>query len=242
MRSCTGCGHPNRPGVRFCTHCGRPAPASDATARRAPTSAVAVIVLAVGLLAFLTIQPIAPRRADDAPGRALVPVVASPDPVASPGPVASPDPAAVPAAAAAPDPVASTSEPRDLVLPAAAPLAMPTAPALSQGAASPPARPELRPRVRTPPARVTPPQPSSSPAKHAAVDPAPSPGTASLRSPQRAEWLVRLRAELDACEGDLIVRTICRETAKFRHCASADAWGRVPECPAARLPDLANFN
>jgi len=54
--------------------------------------------------------------------------------------------------------------------------------------------------------------------------------------------LNQLRAELAACEGDFVARTICREAAKHRHCASADAWGKVSECPAARLPDLANFN
>ena len=212
MQRCADCGHPNRPGVRFCTHCGKPAAASEATTK-GPTAVVAVAVLAVGLFAFLNIRPMGPREAKTAAIEVAMPVVGSP---------------ALPAADPAPDVLQSP----DLVLPAAAPLAMPAMPAPPPAptAPSPVLRKEAAPRARV----------SSTPVSSSPVPSSPAPSSPTPRRP--ANWLHELRAELAACEGDFFARTICRETAKFRHCASAGAWGKVPECPAARLPDLANFN
>jgi len=205
--------------VRFCTHCGKPAAASEATTK-GPTAVVAVAVLAVGLFAFLNIRPMGPREAKTAAIEVAMPVVGSPAlPAADPAPAPAPAPAA--------DPAPDVLQSPDLVLPAAAPLAMPAMPAPPPAptAPSPVLRKEAAPRARV----------SSTP-----VPSSPTPSSPAPRRP--ANWLHELRAELAACEGDFFARTICRETAKFRHCASAGAWGKVPECPAARLPDLANFN
>ncbi|MDT3679491.1 MAG: zinc ribbon domain-containing protein [Burkholderiaceae bacterium] len=304
MQRCPDCGHLNRPGVRFCTHCGKPEPASGATAK-GPTAVVAVAVLAVGLLAFLSIGPIAPRQAGsaaiEAPAQVVEPSDAATVPVPAPTAVTAEAIAAVdavtdveavtasaelarpPAAESAPpalatgtpalvepppaldsamsgpDPVSDVIESADLVLPAAVPLAMPSPPAPAapaQHLASSALHKDAASRTSVSPAHAsaTPESPAhasaspsplpalSSPARHAAIDAAPARLAASPSSRQPASWLNRLRAELAACEGDFFARTLCRETAKHRHCASANAWGMVPECPAARLPDLANFN
>jgi len=310
MQRCLDCGHPNRPGVRFCTHCGKPEPASGATAK-GPTTIVAVVVLAVGLLAFLSIRPIPPRQAvttaSSAPAQIVEPLdaaavarvessdaadalvaaptavteeslasidaVSSLDALIPSAELAQPSPAADPAeppsatstaalveAPATFDSPMSASSPGsevlgsgELVLPAAAPLAMPAAPpplAPRQHVAGPPLHRDAasRPHVPAPPASPphseSPPVSSalSSPARHAAVDAAPARRIASRPSRQPVGWLNQLRAEMAACEGDFLARTICRETAKHQHCESANAWGTVPECPAARLPDFANFN
>lgn len=259
MPRCADCGHPNRPGVRFCTHCGKPAAASEA-ATKGPTAVVAVAVLAVGLFAFLNIRPMAPHEPKTATVQVAMPVVESPGAATNAPPALEP-PAEAPGAAAAvpvielsrepaaalpasdpsreaaaalpaPDFAPDVLESPDLVLPAAAPLATPAMPAPppSQTAPSPAPRKEAALRMRASPTPVSP-----TPVSPASVSSSPTPR-------QPAHWLQGLRAELAACEGDFFARTICREAAKFRHCASAGAWGKVPECPAARLPDLANFN
>lgn len=309
MQRCADCGHPNRPGVRFCTHCGKPEPASGATAK-GPTAIVAVVVLAVGLFAFLSIRPIAPRQAgvavSDAPAqivepsaatgvavvgssdaadvpvvvtaavtaesRAPIDAVSDVDDVTASAALGQPSPApdfnppalatntgslpepplSLDSAMRAPSPGSEVLGSGELALPTAAPLAMPASPAplaprqhisavLDKDAAS-------RAHASPPPASTPAPEPSpplpalSSPARHAAVDAAPARRSASRSSRQPASWVNELRAEMAACEGDFLARTICRETAKHQHCESANAWGKVPECPAARLPDFANFN
>lgn len=296
MQACADCGHTNRPGVPFCTQCGRRV-ASGATAGR-PTSIIAAAVLAIGLLAFLTIRPMGSHETTAAVATASEAVTTTetlkiseqmtmPEATTMPEAVTLPELEALPESTVLPESTA-TPEPAETVpeVPSfASPLATPAAPAVSQPAqeleaagpsvsAHPSPAPSLSPRepssspresLSSPrdslpspresppsplepsssPARASslPPVPSSSQAKHAAaVGRAPSVHGSTVRPPERASWLRKLRAELDACEGNLIVRTVCAETAKLRYCTPADAWGEVPECPAARLPDLATFN
>lgn len=102
MHLCAGCGHSNRPEAWFCTHCDRPILASDAMEAPAPTSIVAIVVLAVGLLVFLTIRPMTPDEANERSAPALQtvdPVVetpAAPLPV-RPATLVDPAPPAAPA-------------------------------------------------------------------------------------------------------------------------------------------------
>lgn len=310
MQRCPDCGHSNRPEVRFCTHCGKPEPASG-TITTGPTTIVAVVVLAVGLLVFLSIRPVTPRQAgtvavgapaqivgpSDASGVARVersdaaalpvvtPTEATAEAIAPIGAVADVQAVAARAALAAslpaidsavppstgtttpvepppaPDSAMSASGPApdvpdsgQLVLPAADPLAMPASPsppAPRQHVAGPAQHEESASRAHVWPPSVSasasasaPSSPSpalSSPAEHAADGAAPARRVAS-RPGRSARWLNQLRAELAACEGDFFTRTICREKAKFRHCAPADGWGKVAECPAAALPGLANYS
>src|SRR5690606_35780952 len=59
MQHCIDCGHANRPGMHFCTHCGT-ALVVPREGLRSPPAVVAAAVLLVGQLAFLTIRPDAP--------------------------------------------------------------------------------------------------------------------------------------------------------------------------------------
>lgn len=292
MPSCTDCGHAHRPGVLFCTQCGKPAASPEMTGE--PTSIVAVVVLAVGLLAFLSIGPMMPRQATNAVATAPAPrtgAVSVPDrgngeadagidqAVPLPHPEEPPsataavlDPratvpveaammpaeaavipggaAAVPGGAAAVSGGAAVAPgeeaaPREVVVAApgnaTTPRVMPAAPETAHSTREREARratsvgaPE---RVSPAPPRA--PSPSPLRARYAAVDSPSSRGSAMARPTERGSWLRELRTELDACQGNFIARTICREKAKFRHCAPAGAWGEVPECPSERPPDLA---
>ncbi len=303
MQCCTDCGRSNRPGVHFCTHCGKPIAASGGSLG-SPTGMVAVAVLAIGLLAFLTIRPVDGTQPSTGSassptarhelvdgGEALhrataqVEVLAgddeSPDATSAPDDAVhenrgetseppsvdagAPDPSAgSPAGAAAPAALAPGLDPwlasvdvvealaSEWTMPAASPPGLPftlrTAPALAG-----PAHAFVEPAharadadapafdTRPPPKE---PRPASSPlARQATVDGGRVRSDATgARAKARKTWLTRLRAEIEACEGNLIVRTVCMESAKMRHCTSANAWGEVTECPAARLPELATFD
>ncbi len=278
MQSCAGCGRPHRPDVRYCTQCGRPTTASEAVLR-GPTGIAAIVVLAIGLLAFLTIRPIVPRSTTSAVavvapasvGATAKPAVAQAVRATEVLPVPAtvdaslqatqallgeaaptsfdPAPVALGSATAALDPATAALDPAPAALdpaPAAldtTPAAFdPTSPALDGGV---PALGDPAPALDDPasahkaaPARPSRPAlpPSSSPARHAALDPTPARRVAKRQATAGRSWLGTLRAELEACDGDFIARTICRERAKFRHCGSEGAWGEVPECPAASVP------
>lgn len=312
MPSCTDCGHAHRPGALFCTQCGKPAASPEMTGE--PTSIVAVVVLAVGLLAFLSIGPMMPRQATNAvatapvqrmeavsiPDRgngeadagieravplphpdeppssaaaavleppATAPVEAAMMPaeaavvhggaaaalgeaaVVSGGAAVVPGGAAVVpgGAAAVPGGAAVPGEeaaPREAVVAApgkATPRAMPAAPEPAHSTREREARRATSVGAPERASPAPPRAPSSSPlrARYAAVDSSPSRGSAKARPTERGSWLRELRTELDACQGNFIARTICREKAKFRHCTPAGAWGEVPECPSERPPDVA---
>jgi len=251
--------------VHYCTQCGRPTTASEAVLRR-PTGIAAVVVLSIGLLAFLTVRPIVPRSTTSAvdvvqamSATEMLPVPATVDAAlqatqallddAAPTSL-DPAPAAPGTATAALDPAAIALDPAAVALdPSAAALDAtpaafgPTSPALDGGV---PALGEPVPALGDPasahkaasarPSRSALP-PASSPARHAALDPTPARRVAKLKATAGRSWLGTLRAELEACDGDFIARTICRERAKFRHCGSQDAWGEVVECPAASVPE-----
>lgn len=259
MQCCTDCGHSNRSGVHFCTHCGK-AISGSAVAR--PTAVVAAMVLAVGLVAFLTIRPVAqPRDSAEAPASTLAvqEPASTPDievadaaeatnpleaamqsggdstgAVATPGldpSLADRDAIAAPSSELMVPAVSSAGS--SLELQAALALAEPAAAHDPVGAPDPHAP---RPHAQLPP-------PATPAARRAALDSVPARSAAASPRPiARQSWLASLRAEIEACEGNLIVRTVCAESAKMRRCTSASAWGKVPECPAARLPNLATFN
>lgn len=374
MQHCIDCGHANRPGMHFCTHCGT-ALVVPREGLRSPPAVVAVAVLLVGQLAFLTIRPDAPSdpvanpvanlaasaagqaqsASSDGPGptRAadafaslapaegdseLRPATAGAgsvvqhlsertdpasnreptqtDPLASHAvahassagadasaqrrPIADDDrdsvhawadaahevqaeppqpqtfdgadsghASAVPADAderlvapmASPDSAAQA----ELVLPASA-SAMTTralqvvpgsedarafdgAPARHAEPSGSPVAPRAKSAAAAGATRLPDAASKDGPAR-AASPPAPSSGkrvadAASHRAgthPQVGGWIQRLRTALDACDGNLIVRTVCEEGVKMRYCTSANAWGKVDECPGALLPDLATFN
>ncbi len=253
MQSCAGCGRPHRPGVHYCTQCGRPTTASQA-GLRGPTGVAAVVVLSIGLLAFLTIRPIVPRSTTSAIA-VVAPVLQAHEPPtpergalasgsvvdivdsdvganASVRETATSDVAqAVSATEVLPVPATV-----DAALQAAQALLGDPAPALDDPASAlddPASAHKAAPARPSRPALPS----SSSPARHAALDATPARRVAKLPATAGRSWLGTLRAELEACDGGFIARTICRERAKFRHCGSADAWGEVPECPAARVPE-----
>lgn len=318
MQCCTDCGRSNRPGVHFCTHCGKPTAASGGSLG-SPTGMVAVAVLAIGLLAFLTIRPVDGTQSPAGPfvsppaaqhelvaggeglDRATAQVEAaagddeSPDSRRAPddavheklGELAAPPFAVAGALDSAPQSLAGTSawagnapglDPwlssidgletlstgwtLSTPSPRGSPFTLRTAQALAGPAHPFPERAQASAApahasaaaaqaqdgadtqaldARPPPQAPAP--ASSSLAKRTAIDGGRARGDAApARAKARRAWLSRLRAEIEACEGNLIVRTVCTESAKMRHCTTADAWGEVTECPAARLPDLATFD
>jgi len=87
------------------------------------------------------------------------------------------------------------------------------------------------------------PEASSSVHKRAAVERSSTRSdVAPVRTKARDSWRTQLRSEIEACDGNFIVRTVCVERAKLRHCTPANAWGDVPECPVPPMPELATFN
>ncbi len=274
MQGCTDCGHSNRSGVHFCTHCGKPVVASGASLS-GPTTIVAAVVLAIGLLAFLTIRPVASTQSAaetfPSPPSALQDAAAADDGAAhdaqaSEHQLALPAPAPTslePAEQAADGSTAQVdampgldpslasldviqAPSSELMTPAsssASPLVLQAAPALSGQARALDAAHEERPSVLPvrPPAQRSP-VASSPVAKRATVESGAQSDGAPARAKARESWLRTLHAKIEACDGNFIVRTICAERAKMRHCTSADAWGEVPECPAAPPTELATFN
>ncbi len=128
------------------------------------------------------------------------------------------------------DATRAASDSAPLALGDAEPAALGNAAPAALGNAGPPVRKAVPARA---PSHAR--SPSSSPSRHAALDAASAGRVAKLRTAGGGSWLGALRAELEACGGDFIARTICRERAKFRHCGPRGAWGDVPECPAARI-------